>query len=72
MNCFRNGLFTPFPIVLKISPRLNNFPGKEIELHCACGIPETFEMVKCDLCEKLFHLSCEEIISTPAVDEVVV
>ena len=70
VNCFRNGLFTPFPTVLRIYPRLNNFPGKEIELHFTCGMPETFDdMVECNLCEKWFHLSCEGIISTPAVDE---
>ena len=56
--------------LVRISPRLNNFPGKEIKLHCTCGMPETFDdMVESDLCEKWFHLSCEGIISTPTVDE---
>ena len=45
-------------------------PHEEIELHCTCGMPETIDgMVECDLYEKRFHLSCEGIISTHAVDE---
>ena len=49
VNCFSNGRFTPFPTVSSKSPRLNNFPGREIELHCTCGMPEIFDdMVECD------------------------
>ena len=47
VNCFRNGLFTQFPTVFlnlfiyyffRISPRLNNFPGKELNyiVHVEC------------------------------------
>ena len=70
VNCFSNGQFTPFPTVLSISLRLINFPGREIELHCTCGMHKTFDnMVECDQCEKWFHLSCKGITSTLAVDE---
>ena len=70
MNCFWNGLLLHFQLFFENISKIEQLSRQRDELHCTCGMPETFDdMVKCDLCEKWFHLSCEGIISIPAVDE---
>ena len=58
IKCFQKKEMMPFP-QSKNGDHHNFFPGKEIELHCTCQMPETYDdMIECDTCEDWYHLKC--------------
>ena len=53
MKCFSKKLLTPFPTLDKLSTRGYHFPYRQIELYCACLMPENYgDMVACDEIEQ--------------------
>ena len=59
IKCFTKKKILPFPTLQKRCSRNNFFPGREIELHCVCLMPETYgDMIECDNCRKWLHLKC--------------
>ena len=65
VKCLERGLFEPFPRN-KVTPRFSKRQNYDIRLFCSCSRPECWDdMIKCELCDEWFHLTCEGLETAP-------